>query len=412
MGVPAIWSLLRRVGLHSQSLLQHTTEEGFDKNLHGNRVYNLGIDMTSWLEHQAQYMQMGEQRGSILQVLLFRFFRLVAMPVKPLFVLDGPPTMADQSDNCLVSGLNDMMAAFGFESIKVPREGGKKLAQLNQLGIIDGILSDNVDCFLLGAKVVIREHTSIKRSNRNKTIKHSVSIYNSSSFQTLDLTEGGLLIMGLLVGNDNDKKGLPGCGVEIAYGLAKSGLGDSLLAASKHLTGKELKVFIKQWRQELSNELATNASGKNHAKFPKLATAVQKVAFPSIRALKFYTSPVVSESSLDLKTTETLPLDISRIVVFCYWFPATFIRCLLPKLVEEFEAINPINIDDLPSSSANVLHHNPANTSGESSLSGNKNEIIIISSDSEVEGKIGQACMKIPEIIEISSDEDESQMDK
>ncbi|KIJ48191.1 hypothetical protein M422DRAFT_44573 [Sphaerobolus stellatus SS14] len=91
-----------------------------------------------------------------------------------------------------------------------------------------------------------------------------------------------------------------------------------------------------------------------------------------------------------------------------YWLPATFIRCLLPELVEEFEAINPINIDDLPSASANILHHNPANTSGERSLSGNKCEIIIINSNLEVEGKI---CMKIPEIIETSSDEDESQID-
>lgn len=40
---------------------------------------------------------------------------------------------------------------------KAPGEAEAELAYLNHIGIIDGILSDDVDNFLFGAKTVIRK---------------------------------------------------------------------------------------------------------------------------------------------------------------------------------------------------------------------------------------------------------------
>lgn len=40
---------------------------------------------------------------------------------------------------------------------KAPGEAEAELAYLNRINIIDGILSDDVDNFLFGAKIVIRK---------------------------------------------------------------------------------------------------------------------------------------------------------------------------------------------------------------------------------------------------------------
>ncbi len=41
-------------------------------------------------------------------------------------------------------------------SLKAPREAEAELAHLNNIGVIDAVLSDDVDNFLFGAKMVIR----------------------------------------------------------------------------------------------------------------------------------------------------------------------------------------------------------------------------------------------------------------
>ena len=41
--------------------------------------------------------------------------------------------------------------------IQAPGEAEAELAYLNQLGVIDGVLSDDVDNFLFGATTVIRK---------------------------------------------------------------------------------------------------------------------------------------------------------------------------------------------------------------------------------------------------------------
>ncbi len=44
-------------------------------------------------------------------------------------------------------------------SLKAPGEAEAELAHLNNIGVIDAVLSDDVDNFLFGAKMVIRRCT-------------------------------------------------------------------------------------------------------------------------------------------------------------------------------------------------------------------------------------------------------------
>lgn len=74
----------------------------------------------------------------------------------------------------MIHGVKVMIKAFGFEWRQVrivrselgnlahsenqaPGEAEAELAYLNRINVIDGILSDDVDNFLFGAKTVIRK---------------------------------------------------------------------------------------------------------------------------------------------------------------------------------------------------------------------------------------------------------------
>ena len=76
----------------------------------------------------------------------------------------------------LVDRMKGIIEAFGFEwrmvrhvfsftsqhssdHLKAPGEAEAELAYLNSIGIIDAVLSDDVDTFLFGAKTVIRKYS-------------------------------------------------------------------------------------------------------------------------------------------------------------------------------------------------------------------------------------------------------------
>ena len=53
--------------------------------------------------------------------------------------------------------MKNIIDAFGFEWRVAPGEAEAELAYLNRIGIIDAVLSDDVDNFLFGATMVIRK---------------------------------------------------------------------------------------------------------------------------------------------------------------------------------------------------------------------------------------------------------------
>ena len=119
------------------------------------------------------------------------------------------------------------------------------------MGIIDGVLSDDVDALLFGAKLVLpskcrQSNSSICHADRTSpsptltgnlnhslpsaehTTTYAISDIISSPF--VQLTWEGLILIALLCGNDYHT-GVPGCGMKIAVGLARCGFGERLLVA-------------------------------------------------------------------------------------------------------------------------------------------------------------------------------------
>lgn len=153
--------------------------EGFEANPGGARGFRIGIDTSIWFFH-ADYGKEGENPE--LRTLFFRCATLMHAPFLPLFVFDGPKRpdvkrgkKVSKLTHKLTTGTKAIIEAFGFEwrtvtlfnrttqtcfftlHSQAPGEAEAELAYLNRIGVIDGILSDDVDNFLFGATTVIRK---------------------------------------------------------------------------------------------------------------------------------------------------------------------------------------------------------------------------------------------------------------
>lgn len=85
--------------------------------------------------------------------------------------------------------------------IKAPGEAEAGLAQLNAEGVIDAILSDDVDCFLFGAQTVLR---SVKGNSKSKYMEH-LNIYDIRKLENFHFSREELVFIALLRGGDYDR---------------------------------------------------------------------------------------------------------------------------------------------------------------------------------------------------------------
>ncbi|KAH9993037.1 PIN domain-like protein [Russula vinacea] len=301
MGVTGLWDILRPSG-KLRSLSHLAVVDGFEGNPAHLRGLRIGID--------------AEGENPELRTLFFRCARLISVPFLPLFIFDGPKRpkvkrgkRISGEKHWLVDSMKGMIEAFGFEWRMAPGEAEAELAYLNSTGVIDAILSDDVDNFLFGAKMVVRNPSVNLTGNSKHATKNAdgrvdgnhSTIYTSADIlahPSVQLTRGGLILIGLLSGGDYHPAGLPRCGPGIAHGLAKSGLGDELLEAAQSLTRTELAEYLTRVAHQLAR-----------------ASRLQK-AFPSkgrsrlisrCRCLLSYTNPITSATDAGARRTHTPP---------------------------------------------------------------------------------------------------------
>jgi Holliday junction resolvase YEN1 len=150
------------------------------------------------------------------------------------------------------------------------------------------------------------------------------TVYTSADIlahPSVQLTRGGLILIGLLSGGDYHQAGLPRCGPGIAHGLAKCGFGDELLEAAQTFSRDELPDFLTTWRSDLCAELRTNARGHLGSKKPSLAKAVPD-SFPDVDILLSYTNPIISATDAGARRTHTPPKwerepDLGKLAHLC-----------------------------------------------------------------------------------------------
>ncbi|QIW97301.1 hypothetical protein AMS68_002819 [Peltaster fructicola] len=279
--------------------------------------FRLAIDISIWL-FQIQAGQGGSNPA--IRTFYYRLLRLISLNIHPLFVFDGPNKPLFKR-NKRVGGpgvrvatvpeffAKQLLKQFGFPMHIAPGEAEAECALLQREGLVDAVLSEDVDTIMFGSRLTLRNWTA---EGSSKTPSH-VNVYDEADILAESgLDQYGMVLVALMSGGDYIPEGIPRCGPKIAVDAAKAGFGRRLCM----LNEKDTKQLA-DWREELQIEFRTNAS-KYFSR--RNTTLVVPDDFPNFEVMGYYVSPCVSSlekvAELRQKLHWDQPLDFPALRVF------------------------------------------------------------------------------------------------
>ncbi|TRY64160.1 hypothetical protein TCAL_03597 [Tigriopus californicus] len=196
----------------------------------------LAVDLAGWVvqNNQCRAMSHGKVAKPHLRNVFFRTATLLSLGIRPVFILDGHApvlkreTMTQRkaaqmgmstqevevkslNRNRLKAVMNEckfLLSALGVQCLAAQGEGEALCAQLNQVGLVDGVISDDSDAFCYGAKIVLRNFSISAKS-------FSVERFTAKKLvNDLRLSRDRLLFMAILLGCDFCPAGVSGVGKE------------------------------------------------------------------------------------------------------------------------------------------------------------------------------------------------------
>ena len=262
----------------------------------------MAVDVSIWLFQ----IQSGEGgRNPALRTLYYRLLKLLGLGISPLFVFDGPykPKLKRNIKSSLNTACLDnfltkqLLAKFKFPYHDAPGEAEAECALLQQEGIVDAVLSEDVDTLMFGCTLSLR-NWSTEGARGGKTPTH-VNVYSAEvNKRDAGLDSCGMILVALMSGGDYNTEGLRGCGPKIACEAARAGFGYEMcqLANNDH-------AGWQRWRTRLRHELQTN---ENKYFKQKNKSVHLPEDFPNQTILNYYTHPVVSSSDKIGKLKESI----------------------------------------------------------------------------------------------------------
>ncbi|EME83635.1 uncharacterized protein MYCFIDRAFT_154172 [Pseudocercospora fijiensis CIRAD86] len=257
-----------------------------------DRPFRLAIDISIWL-FQIQAGKGGSNPA--LRTFYYRLLRLLTLNIHPLFVFDGPNKPLFKRNKKVggpgvrVASVPEFLAKqllkqFAFPWHVAPGEAEAECALLQREGIVDAVLSEDVDTLMFGSGTTLRNWTA---ESTNKTPTH-VNVYRAAETKEKSgLDREGMILVALMSGGDYITEGIPGCGPRVGCDAARAGFGRELvnLAKRRDMSG------LKAWRERLQHEIQTNES-KHFSR--KNNTLKIPDDFPNREVLGYYTDPCTS----------------------------------------------------------------------------------------------------------------------
>ncbi|XP_047115106.1 flap endonuclease GEN [Schistocerca piceifrons] len=229
MGVAELWHLLNPIRER--------------KTLWELQNKTVAVDLSCWVCDTKNIQEFCPQKRLYLRNLFFRTSCLLLMGVKPVFVLEGQApaikkyTMARRVANIhghtkgeasqqsqrrrsgkrshfqgVLKHCEELLTIMGLTCIRSKGEAEAMCAHLNEIGLVDGCVSQDGDCFLYGAQIVYRNFT-ISPSGTDGSAGFSVDVYNlNEAKQKLQLGREKLIALALLCGCDYTPGGIRGIG--------------------------------------------------------------------------------------------------------------------------------------------------------------------------------------------------------
>ncbi|KAL2042561.1 hypothetical protein N7G274_005055 [Stereocaulon virgatum] len=284
MGIPGI---RKHIGPGERTALSKLAVEQIEKT---GRPLRIAIDISIW-QYQIQSAQGG--KNPALRTLYYRLLKLLTLSINPLFVFDGPNKPPFKRGHVIASNAaclpnlltKELLKRFGFPYHTAPGEAEAECALLQKEGLVDAVLSDDVDTLMFGCSMTLRNWTA--EGVRGKRSPTHVNVYNAENTKnTTGLDNEGMILVALMSGGDYIPAGVSGCGMRIACEAAKAGFGHELC----QLLRDDADGF-KAWRRRLEHELRTNESKLFRQRHKTINLPDD---FPDMKVLSYYTNPVVS----------------------------------------------------------------------------------------------------------------------
>ncbi|KAJ6482431.1 PIN domain-like protein [Mycena sanguinolenta] len=300
MGLTGFWKRIEDAA-EQHNLLDFTVKEAQLPNGQFQPII-IGIDASIWMYQAERALNYGNTQAgpnAQLRILYYRLVHLLQLPVRIVFAFDGPEraefkrgTRVLTHGHPLTAPFQELIAHFGYHSHTAPGEADAELGRLAFENLIDIVQTTDSDIFLFGAPRVIYTPKQ-KIDGKNVTVYTAENIFITPK---VSLTRGGILLIALLSGGDYDK-GIPGCGIAIAHAIAQGNLGDMLLdkALESPTPTAAFLEFLVTWREAISLEFSTNASGLLGRRYKAIATAIAETpSFPDIEVIFAYVHPITS----------------------------------------------------------------------------------------------------------------------
>ncbi|KAJ7490771.1 PIN domain-like protein [Mycena latifolia] len=347
MGVPGLWERLKDAA-EIHDILQLTVERGFENGRECQPIL-VGVDASIWMyqvDRAITYSNAQAGPNPQLRALFYRLATLLQLPIRVIFVFDGPArpqfkrnTRVVTDGHRLTTQFRELIQDFGYHSYTAPAEADAELGRLGSEGLVDVVETTDSDVLLFGAPTVFYTPRK-KEDGNNVTVFTAENVFITPA---VGLTRGGLLLIALLSGGDYHQQGIPGCGIVTAHAIARGSFGDKLLheALQNPTPTAEFLDFLISWKEALQSEFSTNAHGLLGRRHPAIAAAIaQTPAFPDLDVIFAYVHPITSWSGNhllpDYHSWGLAQPNLTRITAFCqrqFGWDADVIRRKFSKLL-------------------------------------------------------------------------------
>src|SRR3989338_5316673 len=171
------------------------------------------------------------QVTSHLQGILARSLNLMSKGIKLDYFLDKEnlDEMYKYSkqflrfEDNMIEESKELIEALGIPVVQAPSEAEGQIAYMKRNGDVWGCGSQDADSLLFGAPRLIRNLTlSQKRTVRGKTVYTFLELIELNEvLEKLQINHDQLIVLGVMIGTDFNKKGVPGVGPKKALKLIK-----------------------------------------------------------------------------------------------------------------------------------------------------------------------------------------------
>jgi flap endonuclease GEN len=237
MTVSSLWKALDAAGCGTPVGAAQFTGLATPTGATSNAVpQTLAVDLSIWICESLSVQGLNERSSNpALHLVFARTMKLLQLGLKLIFVVEGKKRIRDDDNNDVgtfrkrrsgtlfwkaCNECQQMLEMLGVPVVRAKSEGEALCALLNDRGIVDGVVSNDSDCLLFGAKVVYTKFSNENLDN-GRVMRYELNNLfaavdandepdiNAMEAGTVQLSRTDLIAFALLTGSD-----LAGCGLE------------------------------------------------------------------------------------------------------------------------------------------------------------------------------------------------------